>query len=135
MCVYIYEYSLQQRQSVWHYTTQQHGCQWLLWANIIAETADQKRYVMLDYAEHVLSCVCVCVCVFMVEQAPQGIIQDHTYGYLNHHTHPPIPHPPTSNTVYSMLNNTHKATPSNGGHEYAILDEKMRQDCMSQSSE
>ena len=78
-------------------------------------------------------CLFICVCVFMVEQASQGIIQDHTYGHLNHHTHPPIPHPPTSDTVYSKLTNTHEATPSNGGHEYAILDEKTRQDCTSQS--
>ena len=95
---------------------------------------------MPDYAVCVCVCVCVCmcVCVFMVEQALQGTKQDHTYGHLNHHNHPPIPHPPTSdNTVYSKLTNTHKATPSNGGHEYAILDEKMRQDCtcMSKSSE
>ena len=82
---------------------------------------------------HVCVCVCVCVCVSLsmhtdgtVEPATQGttLKQDHSYGHLNHHTHPPIPHPPTSNnTVYSELTNTHKATPQGGGHEYETVDE------------
>ena len=85
----------------------------------------------------VRACVCVCVCVCKyspmhtdgtVEPATQGttLIQDHTYGHLNHHTHPPIPHPPTSDTVYSKLTNTHKTTPQGGGHEYEIVDEIRR---------
>ena len=55
------------------------------------------------------------------------LIQDHTYGHLNHHTHPPISHPSTSNdTVYSKLTNTHKTTPQGGGHVYEIADETRR---------
>ena len=78
-------------------------------------------------------CVCVCVCLRVrkylhmhtdgtMEPATQGttLIQTHTYGHLNHHTHPPILNPPTSiDTVYSELTNTNKG----GCHKYEIVDE------------
>ena len=80
---------------------------------------------------HVRKCVCVCAHAHIntdgrLKPATQGttLIQNHTYGHLNHHTHPPIPHPPTSdNTVYSELTNSNKATPQGGGHEYELVDE------------
>ena len=81
-------------------------------------------------------CVCVCVCEYLlmhtdgtVEPATQEttLIQNHTYGHLNHHTHPPIPHSPTSDDiVYSMLTNAHKTTPQGGGYEHEIVDEIRR---------
>ena len=72
-------------------------------------------------------CVCVCVCVCagtkLESTASQEAecLENSNYGcdQPDHPTHPPLPQPPTSDTVY---NTTYEPT-STGSHEYEVVDE------------